>query len=111
MKARLVGFDRHLEEAAADLGANEWTTFRKVTLPLIAPAILAALLLTFALSVDDFVITYFNSGSEITFPLFVWGAARVGVPPQVNVIGTLIFAVALVLMLVNILLQRRKGST
>jgi spermidine/putrescine transport system permease protein len=110
VKARLVGFDRHLEEAAADLGANEWATFRKVTLPLIAPAILAALLLTFALSVDDFVITYFNSGSEITFPLFVWGAARVGVPPQVNVIGTLIFVVALVLMLVNILLQRRRGT-
>jgi spermidine/putrescine transport system permease protein len=110
VKARLVGFDRHLEEAAADLGANEWATFRKVTLPLIAPAILAATLLTFALSVDDFVITYFNSGSEVTFPLFVWGAARVGVPPQVNVIGTLIFVVALSLMLVNVLLQRRKGS-
>ena len=111
VKARLVGFDRHLEEAAMDLGANEWTTFRKVTLPLIAPAILAGALLTFALSVDDFVITYFNSGSEVTFPLFVWGAARVGAPPQVNVIGTTIFVVALGLMLVNILLQRRKGST
>ena len=111
VKARLVGFDRHLEEAAMDLGANEWTTFRKVTLPLIAPAILAGALLTFALSVDDFVITYFNSGSEVTFPLFVWGAARVGAPPQVNVIGTMIFIVALGLMLANILLQRRKGST
>jgi len=111
VKARLVGFDRHLEEAAMDLGANEWTTFRKVTLPLIAPAILAATLLTFALSVDDFVITYFNSGSEVTFPLFVWGAARVGAPPQVNVIGTMIFIVALSLMVVNILYQRRKGST
>jgi spermidine/putrescine transport system permease protein len=111
VKARLVGFDRHLEEAAMDLGANEWTTFRKVTLPLIAPTILAGALLTFALSVDDFVITYFNSGSEVTFPLFVWGAARVGAPPQVNVIGTMIFVVALGLMLVNILLQRRKGST
>jgi spermidine/putrescine transport system permease protein len=111
VKARLVGFDRHLEEAAMDLGANEWTTFRKVTLPLIAPAILAGALLTFALSVDDFVITYFNSGSEVTFPLFVWGAARVGAPPQVNVIGTMIFVVALGLMLINILLQRRKGST
>jgi spermidine/putrescine transport system permease protein len=111
VKARLVGFDRHLEEAAMDLGATEWTTFRKVTLPLIAPAILAGALLTFALSVDDFVITYFNSGSEVTFPLFVWGAARVGAPPQVNVIGTLIFVVALGLMLVNVLLQRRKGST
>lgn len=111
VKARLVGFDRHLEEAAMDLGANEWTTFRKVTLPLIAPAILAGALLTFALSVDDFVITYFNSGSEVTFPLFVWGAARVGAPPQVNVIGTMIFVVALALMLANILLQRRKGPT
>lgn len=111
VKARLVGFDRHLEEAAMDLGANEWTTFRKVTLPLIAPAILAGALLTFALSVDDFVITYFNSGSEVTFPLFVWGAARVGAPPQVNVIGTTIFVIALSLMLVNVLLQRRKGST
>jgi spermidine/putrescine transport system permease protein len=112
VKARLAGFDRHLEEAALDLGANEWTTFRKVTLPLIAPGILAASLLAFALSVDDFVITYFNSGSEVTFPLFVWGAARVGAPPQVNVIGTAIFVLALGLMLVNILLQNRrtKGS-
>jgi spermidine/putrescine transport system permease protein len=108
VKARLVGFDVHLEEAAADLGANEWTTFRKVTLPLIAPAILAGGLLAFALSVDDFVITYFNSGSEVTFPLFVWGAARVGAPPQVNVIGTVIFAVALGLMLFNILYQNRR---
>jgi spermidine/putrescine transport system permease protein len=110
VKARLVGFDRHLEEAAMDLGANEWTTFRKVTLPLIAPGILAAALLAFALSVDDFVITYFNSGSEITFPLFVWGAARVGAPPQVNVIGTAIFVVALGLMLLNILVQRRRET-
>jgi spermidine/putrescine transport system permease protein len=109
VKARLAGFDRHLEEAAMDLGANEWTTFMKVTLPLIAPGILAAGLLAFALSVDDFVITYFNSGSQVTFPLFVWGAARVGAPPQVNVIGTAIFVVALGLMLANVLLQRRKG--
>jgi spermidine/putrescine transport system permease protein len=108
VKARLVGFDRHLEEAALDLGANEWTTFRKVTLPLIAPAILAGALLSFALSVDDFVITYFNSGSEVTFPLYVWGAARVGAPPQVNVIATAIFAVALGAMLANILIQNRR---
>ena len=94
VKARLVGFDRHLEEAAMDLGANEWTTFRKVTLPLMAPAILSALLLCFALSIDDFVITNFNSGDTVTFPLFVWGAARVATPPQINVIGTAIFAVA-----------------
>ena len=108
VKARLVGFDRHLEEAALDLGANEWTTFYRVTLPLIAPGILSAALLGFAISIDDFVITYFNSGSETTFPLFVWGSARVAVPPQVNVVATAIFVVALVLMLVNILIQTRR---
>jgi spermidine/putrescine transport system permease protein len=111
VKARLIGFDRHLEEAAMDLGANEWTTFWKVTLPLIAPAIVASLLLCFAVSVDDFVVTYFNAGSKVTFPLFVWGAARVGTPPQVNVIGTAIFVVALAAMLFSILLQRRRGRT
>jgi spermidine/putrescine transport system permease protein len=111
VKARLIGFDRHLEEASMDLGANEWATFRKVTLPLIAPAILAAMLLCFAISIDDFVVTYFNSGSSTTFPLFVWGAARVGAPPQVNVIGTAIFVVAVVGMLANVLLQMRRGRT
>jgi len=110
VKARLIGFDRHLEEAAMDLGANELVTFVRVTLPLIAPAILAALLLCFALSIDDFVITNFNAGQTITFPLFVWGAARVGAPPQVNVIGTVIFVVALVGMLVNVLRARRPAS-
>jgi spermidine/putrescine transport system permease protein len=108
VKARLVGFDRHLEEAAMDLGANEWVTFRRVTLPLIAPAVLAALLLCFAISIDDFVVTYFNSGSKVTFPLFVWGAARIGAPPQVNVIGTAIFVVAVTAMLFNVLYQRRR---
>jgi spermidine/putrescine transport system permease protein len=105
VKARLVGFDRHLEEAAMDLGANEWTTFARVTLPLIMPGILAAGLLAFALSVDDFVITYFNSGATITFPLFVWGAARVAVPAQINVIGTAIFVIAVGGMLANIVFQ------
>ena len=108
VKARLIGFDRHLEEAAMDLGANEWATFRKVTLPLIAPAILAALLLCFAISIDDFVVTYFNAGPETTFPLFVWGSARVGAPPQVNVIGSAIFIVAVVGMVANVLFQMRR---
>jgi spermidine/putrescine transport system permease protein len=108
VKARLIGFDRNLEEAAMDLGANEFTTFRKVTLPLIAPAIIAGALLSFALSIDDFVITYFNAGSQITFPIFVWGSAQRGVPPQVNVFGTVIFVVALTLMVVNVLYQRRR---
>jgi spermidine/putrescine transport system permease protein len=110
VKARIIGFDRHLEEAAMDLGANEWTTFRKVTLPIIAPGIVAGALIAFALSVDDFVITNFNAGAEVTFPLYVWGAARVGVPPQVNVIGTMIFLVAVTLMLINVLVQRRRGT-
>jgi spermidine/putrescine transport system permease protein len=109
VRARLVGFDRHLEEAAMDLGANELVTFFRVTLPLIAPGILAASLLAFALSIDDFVITYFNAGTVTTFPLFVWGAARVAVPPQINVVGTAIFAVAVGGMLVNVLWQNRRA--
>jgi spermidine/putrescine transport system permease protein len=110
VKARLVGFDRHLEEAAMDLGATPAVTFRKVTLPLIAPGILSAALIAFALSVDDFVITYFNAGSETTFPLFVWGAARVAVPPQINVIGSMIFGIAIILMFANIVIQRRRAA-
>jgi spermidine/putrescine transport system permease protein len=108
VRARLAGFDRHLEEAAMDLFANPWVTFVRVTLPVIFPGILAAGLLSFALSVDDFVITYLVSGSEQTFPLFVWGAARVAVPPQINVIGSAIFFAALLLMLANILWQWRR---
>ena len=111
VKARLVSFDRHLEEAAMDLGANEWTTFRKVTLPLIAPAILASLLLCFAISVDDFVVTYFVAGTRVTFPVFVWGAARIGAPAQVNVIGTAIFVIAISGALANVLIQMRRAKT
>jgi spermidine/putrescine transport system permease protein len=107
VKARLIGFDRHLEEAAMDLGANEWTTFRKITLPLLAPAMIAAALLGFALSIDDFVITYFNSGSEQTFPVFVWGIARVSVPPQVNVVASAIFLVAIAIGLANVVWEYR----
>jgi spermidine/putrescine transport system permease protein len=110
VKARLIGFDRHLEEAAMDLGANEITTFRKVTLPLIAPAMLAAALLGFALSIDDFVITYFNAGGTQTFPVFVWGIARVSVPPQVNVVASAIFIVAIAIALGNVLWQYRAAK-
>jgi spermidine/putrescine transport system permease protein len=108
VKARLIGFDRHLEEAAMDLGANEVTTFRKVTLPLITPAFLAAFLLCFSISVDDFVVTYFNAGSSVTFPIYVWGAARIGAPAQVNVIGTAIFVIAISAALTNVLIQARR---
>jgi spermidine/putrescine transport system permease protein len=92
-----------------DLGANEWMTFRKVTLPLIAPAILAALLLCFAISVDDFVVTYFVAGPRVTFPIFVWGAARVATPPQINVIGIAFFVIAVTAMLGNVVLQNRRA--
>jgi len=109
VKARLIGFDRHLEEAAMDLGANEVTTFRKVTLPLIAPAMLAGALLGFALSIDDFVITYFNAGGTQTFPVFVWGIARVSVPPQVNVVASAIFLVAIAIALGNVIWQYRSA--
>jgi spermidine/putrescine transport system permease protein len=108
VRARLVGFDRHVEEAAMDLGANEYVTFFRITLPLIAPGILAGALLAFSLSIDDFVITSFNSGTTETFPLYVWSQAQRGVPAEVNVIGTMIFAVAIVLMLANILFQWRR---
>ena len=110
VKARLVGFDRHLEEAAMDLYANGLTTFRKVTLPLIAPALLAGALIAFSLSIDDFVITYLVSGAQTTFPLFVWGSARVAVPPQINVIGSMIFGVAILLMLANVIYQRSRTT-
>ena len=95
VKARVSGMDARLEQAAMDLYADEWSTFRRVTLPLAMPGIVAAALLAFALSFDDFIITNFNSGSTVTFPMYVWGAAQRGVPPQVNVIGALMFLVAL----------------
>jgi spermidine/putrescine transport system permease protein len=110
VKARLIGFDRHLEEAAMDLGADPLTTFRKITLPLIAPAMVAAALLGFALSIDDFVITYLNAGSTQTFPVFVWGAARVAVPPQVNVVASAIFIVAIAIALGNVLWEYRSAK-
>ncbi len=91
VKSRLQGMDPRLEEAAADLYANERETFRYVTLPLVAPGIAAAALLSFSLSFDDYIITNFNSGTIVTFPMYVWGAAQRGIPPQVNVIGSIMF--------------------
>lgn len=90
-----------------DLGATEWATFRKVTLPLIAPGVGAAALLASAISIDDYVITSFNAGQTTTFPLFIFGATRQGVPPEVNVLATALLMVVLVLMGLNVLLQRR----
>jgi spermidine/putrescine transport system permease protein len=108
VRARLAGFDRRLEEASADLGADGWQTFWRVTFPLILPGIAAAGLLAFSLSIDDFVITNFTAGRTITFPMFVWGSARIGVPPQVNAIGTIFFVVAVSAVAVGSFLQRRR---
>jgi spermidine/putrescine transport system permease protein len=109
VKARLEGMDQHIEEAAMDLGANELTTFRKVTLPLIAPGVAAAALLAAALSVDDYVITSFNAGQTQTFPLFIYGATRQGVPPEVNVLASGLLIVVLALLAVNLIAQRARG--
>jgi len=107
VQARVVGLDHSLEEAALDLGATPLVTFRKVTLPLIMPAVLAGALLSFALSIDDFVTTSFNAGQTSTFPLWVYGASRIGVPPQVNVMGTLIFVFGVLLAVGTALGNRR----
>ena len=109
VKARLANFPRHLEEAAMDLGANEWTTFWKITFPLILPGVIAAALLAFSLSIDDYVVTAFTSGQTETFPLFIYGSQLRGIPVQVNVIGTIIFASAVLLVVVTTLWQRRQA--
>jgi spermidine/putrescine transport system permease protein len=93
VRSRLIGFDRNLEEAARDLGANSWQTFRLVTLPLIMPGIFGGAMLAFALSIDDFVISNFNSGTTVTFPLYIFGAAQRGIPVEVNVIAMILFFV------------------
>ncbi|WP_433390240.1 ABC transporter permease [Micromonospora sp. KLBMP9576] len=109
VRARLAGMDPRLEEAAMDLYASEWQTFRRITLPLAMPGIVAAALLAFSLSFDDFIVTNFNAGTTVTFPMYVWGAAQRGIPPQVNVIGTAMFAAALLLVLAGTLRARREA--
>jgi spermidine/putrescine transport system permease protein len=107
VRARVLTLDRSLEEAARDLGAGPWATFRLVTLPLIFPGVLAGALLAFAISIDDFVVTSFVSGSTQTFPLWIWSATRNGLPPQVDVLGTLIFVAGLVIAAGSALFGRR----
>jgi spermidine/putrescine transport system permease protein len=109
VRARVQGLDRSLEDAAQDLFANPVTAFFKVTLPLIAPGIVAGGLLAFVLSLDDFVITNFVSGQFQTFPIWVYGATRIGLPPQVNVMGTLLFMAGVILAIANVAVQRRRG--
>ena len=107
VRARMQGFPRHLEEAAMDLGANPWTTFWKVTFPLILPGVLAGALLAFSLSIDDFIITNFTSGTATTFPIWVWASIKNNLPPQVHVIGTMVFVGAVGIVALGTLWERR----
>ncbi|HEX8959601.1 MAG TPA: ABC transporter permease [Solirubrobacterales bacterium] len=107
VRSRLIGFDRNLEEAAQDLGANSLQTFRLITLPLIMPGVVGGALLAFALSIDDFVISNFNSGTTVTFPLYIFGAAQRGIPVEVNVIAMLLFGATVAAMGFTVWQQRR----
>jgi spermidine/putrescine transport system permease protein len=108
VKARIRGFDWRLEEAAADLGAPPFRTFWKITFPIIAPGVFAAALLTFALSLDDFIITYLNAGTRETFPIAIWLKKRSTIPPQINVFGTMVLVVSALLAGAGLLVQRRR---
>lgn len=108
VKARIASLDPRLEQAAMDLYANEFQTFRRVTLPLVAPGIAAAALLAFSLSFDDFIITNFNSGTMTTFPKFVYVSAARGIPAQANVIGSAMFFLALALVIVGQVVSRKR---
>lgn len=108
VKSRIASLDPRLEQAAMDLYANEFQTFRRVTLPLVAPGIAAAALLAFSLSFDDFIITNFNSGTVTTFPKFVYGAAARGIPAEANVIGSAVFFLALVIVIVGQVISRKR---
>ena len=110
VKARIATLDPALEQAAMDLYAGPFQTFRRVTLPLVMPGIVAGALLAFSLSFDDFIITNFNAGTTVTFPMYVWGISLRGVPPQVNVIGSLMFLVALALVLGSQLFRRSRPA-
>ena len=110
VRARMSGFDRSLEEAASDLGANSWVIFRKITFPLIMPGILAGALMAFALSIDDFVTSNFVSGAAVPFPVWVYGATRIGIPPQVFVFGTAIFTVGILCAIASVIIGWRKPT-
>ena len=108
VKARLTGMDSRLEQAAMDLYATEWQTYWRVTFPLVFPGILGAALLSFSLSFDDFIITNLNAGNSTTFPMFVWGAAQKQIPMQINVVGTAMFAVSVLIVVGSEVSRRRR---
>jgi spermidine/putrescine transport system permease protein len=108
VRARIRGFDWTLEQAAMDLGASPQRAFWRITFPLILPGILAAWLLSFALSIDDFIITFFNAGSLVTFPLQIFGASRVAIPPQINVLASMLLLLSIALMVGALLIESRR---
>ncbi|PJF48923.1 MAG: ABC transporter permease subunit [Chloroflexi bacterium] len=111
MRARLADFDRSVEEAAQDLGANEWVTFRRVTLPLLMPGIISSALLAFTLSLDDFVISFFVTGvGSQTLPVYIWGQIRRGITPEINAISALMLVLSIVLVIATQLIQHRQRT-
>jgi len=111
MRARLADFDRSVEEAAQDLGANEWITFRRITLPLLMPGIISSALLAFTLSLDDFVISFFVTGvGSQTLPVYIWGQIRKGITPEINAISALMLVLSIILVMVTQLIQRRQKT-
>jgi spermidine/putrescine transport system permease protein len=111
VRARLAGFDGMLEEAASDLYANEWNTFRYVTFPLILPGVMGGALLAFTMSLDDFVITFFTSGpGSTTLPLRIYSMVKTGVTPEINALSTLMLATSMLLVFASLVLQRRSGG-
>jgi spermidine/putrescine transport system permease protein len=110
VRARVLTLDPAVEDAAKDLGAGPWDTFRLVTLPMIMPGVVAGAMLAFALSIDDFITTEFTSGSFVTYPLWIWSVSRQGLPPQVNVMGSIVFAVGVLFAVANSVVSRRRAA-
>ncbi len=111
LQSRLRDLDPALSEAARDLGSSPWSAFWRITMPVIFPAILSASLLAFALSIDDFIITSFVAGQTLTFPLWVYGSVKVGIPPQVFAMGTLIFATGVLIAIAGLVIARRSPQS
>lgn len=109
VRARLADFDRSVEEAAKDLGANEWITFRRITIPLLMPGIISGALLAFTLSIDDFVISFFvNGGGWTTLPIYIWTSIKRGITPEINAISAMLLLFSIVLVVVSQMIQRRE---
>ncbi len=108
VRARLSSLERDLAEASADLYATPFGTFWQITLPLIAPAILAGFLLSFTFSFDDFIIAFFVAGSETTLPIYIFSSIRRGVTPEINAIGTMVMLASLILLIIAQLILRRE---